>query len=207
VKLSVTVPGTISPTSHDKGWIARAHRSVKCLNLELPPGNGTMKRKNITQEELKALLSYEPETGLFRWKVKPNRRIMIGQIAGRICQGRRSIRIDGVDYLASRLAWLYVKGVLPESFVDHRDTNPANDRIDNLRLASPSQNSWNMSAMRNNKSGYKGVFFCNKTRKFLARIAANNKTHHLGSFRAPEDAHAAYISAANELHGEFARVS
>lgn len=87
--------------------------------------------------------------------------------------------------------------------VDHRDRNPLNNSRSNLRLATPQQNLMNKGKQRNNKSGYKGVHFDNRDKKWRASIGFDGKRISLGSFGDPESAYAAYCQAAKELFGAF----
>src|ERR1051326_8239763 len=99
-----------------------------------------------------------------------------------------------------------MKGRWGRPTIDHRDGDRTNNRWDNLRRATSSQNNANRCRPRNNTSGYKGVFFCRKSRKWRACVCKNGKTKHLGGFLTPQEAHNAYVVAARKLHGEFARV-
>lgn len=162
----------------------------------------------LTLNRLKELLYYDAETGLFTRKVGrsgPNARA--GDIAG--CdngQGYVRIYVDGVPYKAHRLAWFYMTGEWVDE-VDHRDTDRSNNRWDNLREATRSQNRTNCAAYRNNTSGYKGVSFYKRTGKWKAQIQKEGRKISLGYFETPEAAHAAYIDAANRLFGQFARAA
>lgn len=88
---------------------------------------------------------------------------------------------------------------------DHIDGNPLNNCRDNLRLATISENNANARRRSDNQSGYKGVRWDEKTGTWRARIGLNGKRFSLGYFDTPEEAHAAYCTAARELFGEFAR--
>ena len=88
---------------------------------------------------------------------------------------------------------------------DHIDGNTLNNSRGNLRIATPSQNCRNQKIRINNKSGYKGVSWRKDTEKWAAYINFDGKKNHLGFFSTPEQAHAAYCSAAAKHHGEFAR--
>jgi hypothetical protein len=88
--------------------------------------------------------------------------------------------------------------------VDHINGIGTDNRRENLRLATNIQNSMNSKKPRTNKSGYKGVSFMAESNKWRATIKANGKLFYLGSFDTPEQAHAAYCDAADELHGDFA---
>lgn len=160
----------------------------------------------LTQRRLKEILHYNPETGIFTWRVRMSTRALVGSEAG--CteeHGYRVIRIAGKGYRAHRLAWLYVTGMWPNLEIDHKDTDHANNSWVNLREATGSQNQANTHAQCNNKVGLKGVRKCRK--RFRATIRANGTQFHLGTFDTPEDAHEAYARAAQELFGDFARVA
>lgn len=131
-----------------------------------------------------------------------------GRVAGtakKLPGGRRYIGIDGRQYLASRLVWLYVHGEWPSKNVDHINGDAADDRICNLRLAEQSQNMANIGRPAHNTSGFKGVSFDKTRQKWVAQIKENKTHHFLGRFSTPEEAHAAYCEAAHRLHGDFAR--
>lgn len=160
-------------------------------------------KTDLMAERLREVLSYDPETGIFRWNIRPNTRIRVGAIAGRIHRdGHRIICIAGRQFYAHRLAFFYVHGRWP-TLIDHKDRNPDNNRIDNLREATPAQNAAN--SRRRNLSGFRGAYFY--AGKFNASIAVNGRAKHLGRFNTAEEAHFAYLKAARELHGEFVRAA
>lgn len=166
----------------------------------------------LTIERLKALLWYDPETGIFTFRIG-TKGYAAGSVAGVICKsshtkggGYRKICINRRDYLAHRLAWFYHYGRWP-SRLDHRDTDRDNNRIANLREANTSQNGANRTKQCNNTSGFKGVTYHTKAGKWMAQISANGSPNYLGLFDTREAAHAAYRSAAARLHQEFARVA
>lgn len=159
-----------------------------------------------TRERLKEVLLYNPVTGLFTWKIKPNRRIKIGSIAGCAgANGRMVIRVDGVLLHASRLAWLYMTGVWSDLQIDHKDCNPLNNKWENLREATSAQNMANTRKRLRNSTGFKGVVFHQKNKKWVANISHENDRIYIGSFDTREEAHAAYIGAAVALNRKFAR--
>jgi hypothetical protein len=90
--------------------------------------------------------------------------------------------------------------------VDHINGNKLDNRKINLRLVTRQQNALNLSLAKNNKSGFKGVSWCNSSRKWKATIAYARQRYHLGFFNTPEAAYAAYRMASKRLHGEFGRV-
>lgn len=161
----------------------------------------------ISCKRLRAALSYDPETGIFRWRQRHGCRAG-GAIAGTkdAKRGYVQICIDGHQYRAHRLAWLYVHGKWPTPEADHRNGVGSDNRIENLRVATRSQNSCNGAAHKDGRSGIKGVSWNVGREKWVAQIRATGQTHFLGRFAKMKDACAAYRAAAARLHGEFARV-
>lgn len=160
---------------------------------------------NLTANRLRELLHYAPETGEFTWKVKPNKRIAIGQQAGCYREdGYLVIRVDGRRYRASRLAWLFMEGAWPPALVDHSNRIRSDNRWVNLRLATYEENNANASLRSDNASGFKGVSFHTLAAKWAACISVSGRTRHLGMYASPEEASAAYQSAARQIRGEFA---
>ncbi len=159
----------------------------------------------LTQERLKQLLDYSPETGLFYWRVNrgPAR---IGAQAGSISKhlGYVEIRVDLKPYYGHRLAWFWMTGAWPENEIDHRDLNKANNSWINLRAASSSQNKANRSSQG---KFLKGVSLHRESGLFRATAGKNGHRIHIGYFKTPAEAHAAYIETAQQLHDEFARAS
>ena len=88
---------------------------------------------------------------------------------------------------------------------DHANHNALDNRDENLRIATVSQNLCNRGAQRNNTSGFKGVTWDRVANKWRAQIKSGGKMKHLGAFDDLEIAHAAYVSASTELHGLFGR--
>lgn len=166
-----------------------------------------MTRPELTQEMLRSLLEYDPETGIFHWRIRHNNRIRADRVAGTLTDGYINIRIGGLTYGAHRLAWLYVTGELPSVQIDHRNTDRGDNSWTNLRKASPSQNAANAKPRTDGSSGVKGVSWERRRNKWVARIRVNLRRIHLGQFERIEDAQAAYAAAAAKAFGEFARVS
>ena len=156
-----------------------------------------------SQARLRELLDYDPLTGGLVRIANSRRSDLVGKPAGSNRLYSR-VSVDQKFYAAHRLIWMWMTGDDPgELEVDHIDRNPRNNRWDNLRLATPSQNNFN--AKGKSRSGLpKGV---KKNRQgFGARITANGVVHWLGTYNTPEEAHQAYCVAAADLHGEFAAV-
>ena len=157
-------------------------------------------------EELRAMLDYDPETGAFTWKVKVRAQTVVGEEAGYLNnRGYRTIMIKGVQYLSHRLAWYYVYGVEPKEYLDHVNSVRYDNRIDNLREATNTENMRNQGKKPNNTSGFKGVHWNKGSQKFCARCWTGGKRHHLGYYDTSEEAHAAYVAFAKEHHGNFAK--
>jgi hypothetical protein len=159
----------------------------------------------ITQEYLKSILHYDPETGLFTW-IKPRPKINVGDIAGGIDElGYIRIKIDNKKYRAHRLAHFYMNGKFPDNEVDHKDLNRSNNKWSNIREATRIQNFGNQNKYSNNKSGIKGVCWDKDACKWLAQIQINNKKIKLGRYINIKDAELAYKEAAIKYFGEFSR--
>jgi hypothetical protein len=143
----------------------------------------------ITQSELKEILDYDKNTGIFTCKKKRKGTKGLGRRAGsKRKDGYCVIRIGGKDYYAHRLAWLYVYGYFPENYLDHKNRDPYDNRISNLREVSPSCNLRNTGNPCDNKTGVKGVYLNKKWNMWNAGVRVNGKTKHLGYYKDFEDA-------------------
>lgn len=156
----------------------------------------------LTQERLKELLHYDPETGAFTWLVtKNNRKAKNGDKLCSIgCGGYLRVSIDRKRYLLHRLAWLYVNGKLPTDQIDHINRIRSDNRICNLRLATDSENRQNMSISQKNTSGHTGVTFYKRDKTWQAQIFLDYKNHFLGRFKNIESAIEARKNAKANLH-------
>ena len=143
----------------------------------------------LTQARLKELLHYDPESGLFTWRVTINSRAQTGKTAGSTnLDGYVQIKITGILYFAHRLAYLYVYGYFPEHGIDHRDRKPWHNWIVNLREVSQQCNVRNSGNRSTNVSGVKGVSWQNQTKQWYAQIAVNGKGFNLGRYNNFADA-------------------
>lgn len=154
----------------------------------------------VTQDFIKSLLNYNPDTGIFTWK-RNNRKAGYVQKDGYI-----RFNFNNIHYRAHRLAWLYVYGNFPDSHIDHINGNPSDNRINNLRLCDRSQNMSNRKLNNNNKLGIKGVCWNKRIKKFHVQIGINGKVKHIGYFDDLEFAELVSIEARNKYHKDFARV-
>ena len=166
---------------------------------------------SLNLKRLKQVLSYDPETGHFSWRIRTSPMCKVGGRAGkRTTAGYRRIAIDRVSYTESQLAWLYHYGSPPPGLLDHKNGDRSDNRISNLRLATHSENSRNIGPRRTGSTGLKGASrFNNPTNKakFRSSITVNGKRIFLGLFMTAEEAHEAYCRKAAELHGEFAKTT
>lgn len=177
----------------------------------------------ITQAFLNETFSYDGETGLLTWKARPREHFSSERSwkgANVQCEGKvaastgkfgvniyRIVRVDHVLFLQHRLVWMLVHGHWPSVLLDHENGDGTDNRIRNLREATFTQNHANRKYQGKNPSGLKGAFFHKKGQRWTSRIGVNGELLHLGMFDTPEEAHAAYMVAAEKHFGEFARAS
>lgn len=182
-----------------------------------------MPRIDLTQAALKAVLEYNPETGVFTWKKRDlasfsdakyplrehprwNTRHANTQAGTIDAKGYVRIKLCGRHQAAHRLAWLWMTGDWPALDIDHANLNKSDNRWSNLRLATRSQNTANRPPANNNTTGLKGVYWHTANQKWTAAVGNNGSTY-LGSFDCPAAASMAYQIAADKLFGQFARAA
>lgn len=175
-----------------------------------------------TPEQLRELLRYDQDTGLMFWKERPNEMFEGGAYpSSRLAKtwntkysGKQAFtatkeggyfvgRILGKSYLAHRVVWALHYGEWPEIGIDHKNGNTTDNRIENLRLASQSENNMNTKRRSDNRSGVKGVFWSKLSKKWCAQIAINGRGKHLGYYTDIDDAAEVYKRAAEKYFGEF----
>lgn len=155
---------------------------------------------NLTQTRLQMLLDYNPNTGIFVWRVPRRPHIKVGDVAGSKTARRYiDIYVDKKPYKAHRLAWLYMHGKWPDSEIDHINRDRYDNRIANLREVTRSANMQN-TVRKPNASGFRGVGWHKHQKAWRARISVNGKTKNLGYFSTPEEAAEAYLKASITLH-------
>lgn len=158
-------------------------------------------KEELTSERLRELIDYNPETGVFVWRVSC-RGTKAGDVAGASgTEGRRHITIGYARYKAHRLAWLYVCGCFPTKLIDHINGDPTDNRINNLRESTASENQTNQrEAHSRNKTGLLGAQWNKGKQKFKSRITIGGKEIFLGYYATAELAHAAYMAKKREVH-------
>ena len=159
-------------------------------------------------ELVRDLFNYDPETGLLRWR-KAVSRHAAGAVAGTVRGDKRyiEVRCAGKYYGAHRLAFLWMTGRWPNPEIDHINQDGTDNRWSNLREATKAQNAANRRVAKTSQTGLKGVIRVTRDgiTKFEARIRLNGKQKHLGRYETGQEAHQAYVRAAEQAHGAFAR--
>jgi hypothetical protein len=158
----------------------------------------------ITQDQVKELFNYDKRTGDLTWKAPLNCSIKIGAAAGYVdANGYLISQIAGKKYKNHRIIFLYCHGYLPP-ILDHIDADKLNNRIDNLRVCTLSENSHNANIRKDNKSGIKGVSFSRSSKKWLAQIQVNGKKIYIGLFDSIKCAEKAVRERRSLIHKGFA---
>lgn len=166
-----------------------------------------------TQEQVKRLVTYNPETGVFTWLPREGKtrgeKIWNTRYAGTVAgwkkrNGYIALTLEYQKYLAHRVAWLYMTGKWPERVIDHIDNDPANNAFANLRQATMSQNLSAHNVGRSGKGKYlRGVREKEKSNTFTAQVSHNRKVIYIGTYATEREAHDAYRLKCNELKGKF----
>lgn len=162
---------------------------------------------SLTQDRLKEILHYNPETGVFTWK-QSLRYGFKGKRAGSRKATKRGvcyeyIRVDRKLYIAHRLAFLYMEGAFPPDEVDHINRDTTDNSWINLRKATRAENLRNSSVHSDSASGAKGVSWDKVNQKWVAQICVHGKNMHLGRFLMQEDAMRAYVAAEKVYKASF----
>ena len=165
-------------------------------------GHNKSKEAMVAQDLVKELFDYDPE-GFLVYKKRARSGVPAGSRAGSDSGNcYRVITINFRHYVAHRLIWLWHKGEWPVGQIDHINRKKRDNRIENLRTASESQNRANSKRKVDNTTGFKGVRFHGG--RWYARIMVNGKSISLGGHGSPETAHEAYCTAAKGYFGDFA---
>lgn len=164
-------------------------------------------QSSISIEILRQLLVYQPETGKLFWLYRPlstfpttracniwNARFAGKEAFTALSEGYKVGRIHKKMYKAHRVIWALYYGNWPNDYIDHIDHNRDNNRIENLRITSHSENCKNRSKVFSS-GNVTGIYFLPKLNSWRARIRHNGKTIHLGYFKNKCDAAHAYENA------------
>jgi hypothetical protein len=155
-------------------------------------------------KELSQCIKYDPSSGIGTWLIDPGNGIKIGATAGVVTMGYLRIRYKGKRYPAHRIFWFLHTGHDPgELSIDHIDENKLNNKFSNLRLATHSQNIFNIKKTKRNTSGHRGVSWSKQNQKYLAYITFSKQYFHLGLHKTFEQAVKARQAKELELYGEF----
>ena len=160
-----------------------------------------MAKADLTVERLRELLDYNPETGIFTWRVDRSYRIKANDRAGYVtpAQGYRKLTVLRYEYPEHRLAWFYVYGVWPSGDIDHINGIVADNRLANLRDVTTQEKCMNRRKARSDSTS--GLIGAKKWHgKWQATIKADGRYIYLGTFDTPEEAHQAYVEAKRKLH-------
>jgi hypothetical protein len=168
--------------------------------------------KNLPQALLKEYFDYDHVRGRLLWKklVKKNSKAVLGEVAGYCGSGRTprwTISVCGAEIKLHRAIWIWHFGEIGQKIVDHKDGNGLNNLIDNLRLATDSENSANRKKPSGSLGTLKGACKVKNYDRWASSITHNGTRYHLGYFASEIAAHEAYCLKASELFGEFARAA
>ena len=182
------LPGLLS-TTLKKDFIMEMIRSIPRPLVTEPQESPV---QELTAEYLRSVLHYDPDTGIFTWKVGSANRVKVGDVAGSTgVNGYLQIKLQSRKHKAHRLAWLHFHGVWPKDQIDHVNRNRSDNRLVNLRDVTNKQNLQNAGKYSHNTSGHPGVSWDKQNSKWRAQIMHNQKMIHLGYFTDIEDAIAA----------------
>lgn len=159
----------------------------------------------MNAEVVKELFEYDD--GKLKWKVRKALCVKVGRCVG--CLNRSGylvVSIEKRQYLVHRLIFLWVHGYLPR-MIDHRDGDPLNNRIENLRECSAQENGRNRKKSRKKSSDFKGVVWVSSAKRWRSQIYVDNKLISLGYFNDEVIAAKAYNDRAKELFGDYARLN
>lgn len=156
----------------------------------------------LTYERAHELFEYDNRSGLIYRKLSRGKPCDPRPALTKDKDGYVLVKADGRMYKAHRLAWLIAKGAWPQQIIDHIDGDRSNNRIENLREVSASQNQYNRRVMCCAVGGLKGASYNRRDKKWQATIRVKGKSTYLGYFDTAEEAHLAYCEAAAKHFGE-----
>lgn len=175
------------------------------------------KASGLTQDSLKKLVDYNPDTGVMTWKVREVNRSQdktwnkvwagkeVGYVSGKDQGSRHRIAVvNHVQYGVHRLVVLFMTGSWPDGEVDHINGKHADNRWCNLRVVTGQQNKWNRGPLKHNKLGVRGVWYNAKMEKYNAYIEYNYVRYNLGWYKDLDEAIDARTKAAVKFYGDYA---
>lgn len=159
----------------------------------------------ITHDDLQKCLRYDPETGIiYHTRDSVNGKAKAGDRACRYwSDGYFVVKLERINIRAHRAAWMLYHGITLTTAqqIDHINGDRGDNKIENLRVVTPSVNSQNRHKPRSgNMSGFMGVTATRTTGIWTATVCLEGKNHYLGRFTTPEAAHQAYLEAKRRLH-------
>jgi len=158
----------------------------------------------LTQDRLKELFNYDPLTGVVTRKVKTSNSTKIGEVVGSLSAvGYLHAKVDSKSYRLHRLAYFYMTGNWP-NIIDHINGVKNDNRWANLRSCTQQQNTFNQKISSNNTSGFKGVSWVSKSKKWYVTVAGHKPNAHVGSFDSLEEAASVAKRVQAEVHGVYA---
>lgn len=189
-----------SLTSADSRTLNVHTYEFHALGSAKPAKRNPSKMKKLTSDRLRELLAYNPWTGEFRWRVSRGNMAM-GEVAGRQTdQAFIKIRIDGRDYLAHRLAWLYMKRKWPTQLINHKNRVHSDNRWPNLREATNAETQAHALPRRAMSRGVDRL----ATNRYQARIKFAGQRFELGRYGTERAASHVYRLVARVAFGDFA---
>lgn len=171
-----------------------------------------MADRQLTQEYVRSLFDYDPETGVLTWKERPREHFSTDRAwnsTNARCawkptgqrptsDGYLEVCIDGRLYKAHRIIWLWCNGYLPDE-TDHDNGVRSDNRLSNLRATSHAGNMKNKGKRKDNRSGVTGVGWHAKDRRWVAHITVGGRQRRLGGFVDKDEAISARLRAEKEL--------
>lgn len=156
---------------------------------------------------LHELFRLDRETG-YLYRLADVNQHRAGGRAGTLMQnGYRCVQVDGKKIMEHRVVFAMIHGRWPALHIDHANGVTDDNRPCNIREATHAQNMANSKLPCDSTTGLKGVCFDKSRGKFMASISINGRFKNLGRFDTAEEAHAAYMRAAQQIHGQFARAA
>lgn len=155
---------------------------------------------SLTQDLLNELFEYNPKTGVMIRKISRGNNAKAGSIVGTVNgQGYLMVSINGKGWRVHHILWCMTYGYIPHK-LDHENQNKQDNRLDNLREVTTTENNRNMPKPRHNTSGVVGVYFNKANSKWRAFVHLENKAKCLGSFKTKAEAIEARLEA-NKKYG------